>query len=351
MFIVTLFIFILIFGLIVFVHELGHFLVAKRADIYVEEFAFGFPPRLFAKKVGETVYAINAIPLGGYVRMRGEDGVSTDPRAFSQKSAGARALVVIAGVAMNLLLAWILLTIILVLPARLKATDAIFVVQVEANSAAENAHFLTGDIIERMDATVIHTSQNLRDFTTGHRGQAVTVMFRRSGREQTRQVTLGSGDAPFGIATTSFSLAQVPNPPLWKAPGVALVQIASVAGANFHFIGSLILGLLGIGAHVSADSVSGPVGIYGLIAQFTALGWVYVLAAMAQLSLAVALFNILPIPALDGGRLLFIILQKLFRRLKISEATEGTAHTIGFIALMGLFVIVTWNDIVKLIRR
>ncbi len=350
MIVLTLIIFVIIFGLIVFVHELGHFLMAKRAGIYVEEFAFGFPPRVFSWKRGQTRYAINLLPLGGYVKMKGEDVENKDPDSFAKKSTGQRALVTIAGVMMNLLLAWVLLTFLLILPSSLKGGNAIFLTQVQPNSPADQVGLKTGDIVLKGNDTQLHSSSDLQHFTAAHKGQTVTIQFRRNGKEQAKEVTLGQEDAPLGVVVSSFSLGQVANPPLWQAPFVALRQIGNVIWANLTFIGSLVGGLLGLVPNVPTDQVSGPVGIYGLVAQFVALGWVYVIMVTAQLSLAVAIFNILPIPALDGGRLLFIVLDKIFGRRLLSHQIEAVIHTIGFILLMGLFLIVTWHDIVKLMR-
>ncbi len=351
MVLLTIVIFIVIFGLIVFVHELGHFLMAKRAGIGVEEFAFGFPPRVFARKIGETTYAINLIPLGGYVKMVGEDDESDDPKAFTRKSSFARAAVVVAGVLMNLLLAWIILTALIVVPARLKATNALFVASVQSGSAADNAGIRVGDLVLKINDQELTSPSQLREVTHQNAGRVVTVSIRRSGSEEQKRITLGQGDAPLGVGASSFSLSELPQESLWKAPWIALQMLGRVAWANFAFIGALILSLVGVGPHVAADQVSGPVGIYGIIAQFTALGWPYLLLGIAQLSLAVALFNILPIPALDGGRLLFIVIDGLFRRRLVSHKIEGIVHTIGFVLLLGLFAVVTWNDILKLIKK
>lgn len=337
------------FGLIVFVHELGHFLMAKRSGVKVEEFAFGFPPRLIAKKIGETTYAINAIPLGGYVRMLGENDDNNDARSFSQANKWQRALIIVAGVTANLLLAWILLTIILVLPARYKGSDAVLVAGVLPNSAAKGAGLNAGDMILKINDVAITSPDQLRSATHQFADQSVTIELRRGGQIQNKSAKLVGGDAPLGVSVSSFSLADEENPPLLKAPVVALKSIGRVTVAQLQFIGSLVL-IPFQGASVDAEQVSGPVGIYGILAQFTALGWVYVLFGAAQLSLAVALFNILPIPALDGGRLLFIVMESVFRRKVLSNNIENIVHTVGFVLLIGLFIFVTYNDIVKLIR-
>jgi len=348
--VLTIIVFILVFGLIVFVHELGHFLMAKQYGVEVEEFAFGLPPRLIGRKKGNTLYAINLIPLGGYVRLRGENEDDVSPGSFSQKSAKSRAIILAAGVLMNLILAWLILSFLLVIPPQWKASDAVLVAQVQSGSSAEQAHVHTGDVLLKMDDLVVTSPSVLHEFTISHQGQEVTMTYRQNGIEHQKKLTLAQGDAPLGVGVVSFSLAAVPNPVWWKAPWVALSELWNILSANVVFLGGLIAGLLGSAKNVSTESVSGPVGIYGLLAQFTALGWVYVLAAVAQLSLAIAVFNILPIPALDGGRILFVFINKIFGKKIISSQIEAISHTIGFGLLMLLFVIVTFRDIVRLIR-
>lgn len=346
----TLLVVVVVFGLIVFVHELGHFLVAKRTGVGVEEFAFGFPPRLAARKIGQTTYAINLIPLGGYVKLIGEDAKSNDEAAFNQASAFARGLIVIAGVVANVILTWILLTVLLLVPASVKQVDAVLVASVIKDSAADTIGITAGDMIRSVDSTVVKTTTELHDVTRAHADQPVSIVIRRNGIDQPKQVSLGHGETPLGVSVTSASLSDVPNPPVWKAPLVAVQIIGRVAVANFGFIWALLISPFHGGGAAVVEQVSGPIGIYGILAQFTALGWPYVLFGAAELSLAVALFNILPIPALDGGRFLFIVLERMFKRRAVSEKIEGIIHSAGFAILIGLFVLVTWHDIVKLLR-
>ncbi|MFA6081794.1 MAG: M50 family metallopeptidase [Patescibacteria group bacterium] len=350
--VITLVIFILIFGLIVFVHELGHFLVAKKSGILVEEFGFGFPPKLYSRKIGETKYVINAVPLGGYVKMLGEERTSADPRSFSQQPAWVRVLISLAGVTMNLLLAWVVLSVVLWLPNSVKGSDTIFISEVMQNSAAAKAGLTAGDVISQIDDVKMSNAETLHNFTTSHKNQSVTVKIKRNGFEQTKTVTLANSDTPLGVSAGSFSLADVVHERWWQVPWQAITVIWSTIVANFQFLGSLVGGIFGLKTTVavSADQLSGPVGIFGMVAQFAAMGWVYVLLITAQLSLAVAIFNILPIPALDGGRILFILLNKIFGKKIVSEQIENIVHLTGFALLMLLFVFVTYRDILKLIK-
>lgn len=350
MIVVSIVVFILIFALIVWVHELGHFLAAKKVGVGVEEFAFGFPPKLISWRRGETVYAINAIPLGGYVKLKGEDTPSDDKNSLNKKNPGQKAIIMVAGITMNLILAWVLFTVLLVTPISWRGSGGTFVAGIKTGSAAEKANFKVGDIVLKIDNTDIKSASELSKYTASHKNKSVSITFRRYGREEVIKVTLGSNSTPLGLAIDTFSLSDVAQVPIWKAPILSIEQIGSVIGANAVFFTDLFKGIVGLGPHVPTDQVSGPVGIYGLVAQFIALGWIYVLLVLAQLSLAVAIFNVLPIPALDGGRLLFIGMGKVLGKRMVSQQVEAIVHAIGFVFLIGLFLTITWHDILNLIK-
>lgn len=342
----TIVIFILVFGLIVFVHEFGHFLVAKKTGVAVDEFAFGFPPKIFSWKRGETVYAVNLLPLGGYVKLRGEDGGEKGPRSFMGKKARTKSAILLAGIVMNFLLAWVLLTVIIILPQQYRGNGAVFVSGVLSGTSAEKAGVKVGDAIVQINETLITDGSELKKITESNQSKTVSLKIRRNGTEHTKDVILGTGDAPLGIATSTFSLADIKISP-WRAPIEAGAEIGRVFWGYCLFIG----GIFGIGSTiVTADQISGPVGIYSVVAQFVALGWVYILFVTAQLSLAIAFFNLLPLPALDGGRFFFVVLKKILRGKYISLKVEQITHTVGFLVLMGLFVVIAYRDILKLIK-
>ncbi len=346
MIIITILVFILIFGLIVFVHELGHFLVAKRTGVVVEEFAFGFPPKIFAWKRGETRYAINLLPLGGYVKLKGEDGGDKEAGSFVNKKARVRASILLAGIVMNLILSWVILTVIIILPKSVRGDGAVFVSAVLENTPAAEAGIKTGDAITKIDNLNISDGATLHSATQDKKDSSIKLNIRRNGNTIEKNIKLSDGDAPLGVATSTFSLSDI-SVSAYNAPVVAIQEIGRVIWGYIQFFG----GIFGIGStEVSADSVSGPVGIYGVVAQFVALGWVYVLFVTAQLSLAIAIFNLIPFPALDGGRVLFVFLKKIFKGKYITLQFEQIAHTVGFFILMGMFAIVTYRDILKLIK-
>lgn len=344
----TIILFIVIFGLIILIHEGGHFLVAKREGMKVREFAFGFPPRLFTKRRGGTQYSLNLIPLGGYVSILGEDDDSTEPDAFGSKSPWARWRVVMAGVGMNLLLAWALLILFFLIAPLTKTMDAVAVASVLPGSAAEQAGIKVNDFITKANGQPLTSDADLTEFTRSHKGEVVVLTLTRNGRAQTVTATLGSGEgAPLGVSIAD--VGAVPQVPWYTAPWYALVELWHVTVVTFGFLGQLLFGLLGQGSgDVTVQQVSGPVGIFGLLRQIQLLGAASLLHFAAMLSLAVGLFNLLPIPALDGGRAFLLLYEGIFKRPVFHPRTEGWIHAAGFAVLLLFILIITYFDIRKL---
>lgn len=341
--------FVLILGLLIFVHEWGHYIGARLANIKVEEFAFGFPPRLFSWKRGETTYAINALPLGGYVRLLGEDGGSDDQRSFGKQKARIRLAVIVAGVLMNLVLAVVALSIGFLVgmvpvvsdPADLGGTHEaqVMITGVSENSAAATAELASGDILIGFTSP-----EAVREFTLERAGQPVELTILRDGETVVKTVTLGMDSAaPLGVGLAQLTKVRLAPLP---AIGAAVVETGKTIGATFEFLGGFFKQLFTTGE--VAEGVSGPVGIYTVTSQAVTLGASYVLQLLAILSVNLALLNILPFPALDGGRALFIVLEGIVRRRVVRQEIEATIHAIGFVLLLILVAIITYRDIVSL---
>lgn len=346
MFVITLIIFLLILSFLVLVHEFGHFIVAKRNRIHVEEFGLGFPPKIWSKKIHSTIYSINAIPLGGFVKLLGEEEDVNHKNSFSRRSPWVRAKVIVAGVLMNFLLAWTLLTIwFWAVPAHLE--NKVAVVEIQTNSIAAKAQIKPNDFITKIGDVNIKTSDDLDQFTKNHQGETVSIVVERFNKDITKEITLAKGtEDSLGIAMTDTG-GDIAKVPWYMAPIEALKEMVGVVWLSLLFIWKLILSIFGLAAPISKEAVSGPVGIFAFLYQIITFGWAYVLRFAALISLALGFFNILPLPALDGGRLLFIIGEGIRGRKLVKAEFENAIHWVGFLVLLALMVLITYNDIVR----
>ncbi len=348
--------FLVVMSILVFVHEFGHFIVAKRNHIVVEEFGFGFPPRLI--KLGErdgTVYSINAIPFGGFVRLRGED----DP-SQSGSMAGApklaRTATLLAGPAMNLLLAvmlfstWVALT---GLPDQSKATGAV-IDEVSPNSPASLAGMRAGDKIVAVSGHPVASFADLQQLTSANLGRPTAYQVERQASGILRTLTLSITprvQPPAGEGALGVSIVPPPLRPV--APGEAVAfgfeQTASLIVLTFQIPAELIRA----GKPIADAGFMGPVGIAAVTGQVVRSSIAIdsikpVLSFMAALSTALGLTNLLPIPGLDGGRLLFVIVEAV-RRKRVEPMQEGIVHLIGMGLLLILVAMLTVSEVTSLV--
>lgn len=354
----TILLVILIFGSLVFIHELGHFVAARRNGVEVEEFGFGFPPRVYGKKVGRTIYSINALPLGGFVRMKGEDQADSSPGTFNAASYWAKTKILLAGVTMNLIAAYVLLVGLCltglppILPNQVSVGQAtvadpqqVMAVGIAKGSPAAKAGIVQGDIIAKVDGREISTQQQLLDFTKQNAGKQVSLDVERDGATRSMDVQLRGPDSKEGyLGVTPFETSAVRYNLIdsLATSGAILGQLSWATVAAF---GGLINGLL-VHAEVS-DQVAGPVGITVILSNIVNLGIAYVLVFVVSISVSLAVVNSMPLPALDGGRFVLVTVNKLLRR-PISAQAEGMIHLAGFVALIALMVVVTFVDISRL---
>jgi regulator of sigma E protease len=358
--IVTLIVFILILGLLIFVHEFGHFITAKRSGIKVEEFAFGFPPRIFAVKKGETEYALNLFPIGGYVKMLGEeeDASANDKkneRSFAHQSVWTRSKVVVAGVLMNVVLAWLLIAIgfmvgmspVVTEPEKIPNATVIRAVGISAvaeNSAAQAAGLKPGDHVLEFNGQIITTTEKLANLTKENKGQAFTLDIARNGNRQTVSGTLGTNDGPLGVRLAEDVTVKLP---FFTAIFYSMWETIKAVGLIFVGILDFFRQLF-VTRQIPAEA-AGPVGIFYYTKTVIDLGIGALLNFVAVLSINLAVINIMPIPALDGGRLLFILLEKFNHGRKVlNQKIENTAHAVGFFLLIILIISITVNDVLKL---
>lgn len=355
--ILTIVTFIIILGVLVFVHELGHFSVARKFGVKVDEFGFGFPPRIFGIKRGETLYSINWIPLGGFVKIKGESGEAKDQLdSFSAQPAWKRIMVLAAGVMMNFLLAYVLYTVghLIGLPQQITDKEAatlslrdshVVIASIAPKSAAEQAGIQPGDWVIQLDGQAMTTvdgtqsyiaahNQNTIDFTVDRQGEIKKFQIQPTIIEGSKEPMVGVGLTRTAIVNYSFFAA------LWQGLVTTVSVMLSILAAFWLLISSLVT-TGGAGA-----DLSGPIGVAVITGQVVKLGWSYVLSFAAILSINLGIVNILPFPALDGGRILFVIIEKI-KGKPMNERVEQIAHTVGFSLLIALMVFVTYQDIVR----
>ncbi len=356
----TIVLFLALLSALVLVHEWGHFFAARRSGMTVEEFGIGFPPRIFGWKSKKgTLWSINAIPLGGFVKIKGEsDGDVHAPDSFSAQSWLKRFAVVIAGVVMNLVLAWVLFTtgFVFGLPSVVEdgveasaivSDRTISVVDILPGSAADSADMEIGDRLLTIDGVAYESGGSARDaLAPNEDGTPLSIMVARNGETQTLSVTpmyvaeLGRDGVGVAIVETGFV-----RYPWYEAPGKGLqATIFSTRDVLVGF-GGMITGIFS--KTDVAASVSGPVGIAVLTGQVASLGASHLVQFAAMLSINLAVINILPFPALDGGRLAFLLYEAI-RRKRATPAFEQGVHAVGFAFLLLVVLIVTVKDIVHL---
>ncbi len=358
----TIITFIIILALLILAHEFGHFVAAKKSGVKVEEFGFGFPPRLFGIKRGETVYSINALPLGGFVKMLGELESSKNKRALENQSRFKRFMISVSGVLMNVVLAWLLLTIgfsvgmaPVVSPSSevpgKRLSNEVIVADFAENSPAKDAGITQGDMIKSIsvqgEELKLSDFSQLNNFTVAHYGQTAEVVVEHNGTTETKEVKLtGEKDAPLGVLLVEQSIVRVP---VYDAIWVAAREEYRIGVFTFEFLGSYLHTLFTTGK--SAEGVGGPVAIYTYTGIFVKMGIMPLLQFVAMLSINLAIINILPLPALDGGRILFIVIESIARRRLIKEKVENIIHTAGFVFLLLLIALITYQDIINLIKH
>lgn len=354
--ILTIILVVFAFSLLVIIHELGHFIAARRAGVKVEEFGIGFPPKLFGWQGKKTLYTINLLPLGGFVRLRGEVGSDKAKDSFAAQSTWVKTKILLAGVTMNIGLAYAIITLLCAtgLPpvyfetapsfgpiAPIKSDDpSLTVFQVAKGSPAEKAGITAGKVFVAIDGQKLDSNEQLRAFTKDHKGDEVTVTLREDGRDKDYRVTLGQDEKAgvLGVAAFNMKLARYQ---WYQAPIAAVGIMAKLVVATIGAFGGLIVSLF-TQAKVT-DGVTGPIGITMIFGEVMKFGWQYVLALMASISLSLGVINALPIPALDGGRWLLVLLNR--RNIRVSHRVENALHLVGFVALIGLMIFVALSDI------
>ncbi len=356
----TIIVFILILGLLIFVHELGHFLLAKRLGMKVEEFGFGFPPRIFGIKKGETIYSLNWIPIGGFVKILGEDNEKEgkkDPKSFSSKPIWQRAVVLSFGVLMNFILAIIILSIGFSIglpqildPDLIKSNvniwnKRIMIAYVVKDSPANKMGLQIGDQIISIDGRKFIELDEFSQEIKSKAGSKINLEIKKGDQILQKEI-IPRKYPPKEQGAMGVELAQVGTVayPWYKA-------VVEGTRATWYTIEAIFVGLYKlvktlVGPTKVALEIAGPVGIAALTGRVIEEGWIYVLQFVALLSINLGIINILPFPALDGGRLVFLGVEKI-RGKKVNPKIENWTNQIGMMLLITLMIFITFRDVMR----
>ena len=334
---------VVVFGVLIFIHEFGHFITARLCSVTIKEFAIGMGPKLFSKKSKkyDTVYTLRALPIGGFVSMEGEDESSEDANAFCNKKIWQRMLIVAAGPILNLVLGFILITVLLV-PQ--KALPSTVIYQFNEN-AISNQFLMENDKILEVDGTKVHTGYELAYEIMNQGYEPIDVVVERNGEKITLSdvifptiedeasgVLFGDYDFKiFGEKKTFFNLAKH-----------AYFRSLSTIKMVYDSLGGLFSGRFGL------DAVSGPVGVTEAVGTAAKSGYENFIHIIAVLTINLGVFNLIPFPALDGGRFLFLLIEGI-RRKPINRNIEGYINFVGIMILFGFMIFITCKDILKLI--
>ncbi len=344
----TLLYFIIILGVIIFIHELGHFIFAKKSGIYVYEFSLGMGPRIFKfnRKNDETDYCLRLFPIGGFVQMAGEE-VNDDEdvpknKKFTNKTFSQKFMTVIAGIMMNFLLAIVLLFVVGLINGA--PQNKAIVGTIDPEYPAYTSGLQDGDRILKVNGRNANTTDKLTLQLQVFQGEVIDMEVERNGITENIQLT-PKEDEENGkkIYRYGFQIEDEVEYGFFPALKYAFTKTFSLIHQMIFIIWYLITGQLELG------SLAGPVGIYSVVGNAASSGFVSLLYLTAYISINVGFINLLPIPAFDGGRLLFLIIEKV-KGSPVDPKVENTIHSVGFFLLMALMILITYNDIIRLIK-
>lgn len=328
---------VLILGFLILIHEFGHFICAKLTKTKVNEFALGMGPAIFKKQGGETLYALRLFPIGGYVAMEGEDDTSEDPNGFDKKNIWARLLIVSAGALMNLILGFII-TLILVMRVGI---PSLMVGEFLENSISDDYGLRVGDVILKIDDRKIGSYADIgTTFALNFNLESVDVTVLRNGEEIVLEdVVFPKEEQAEGLSSFSVDFKVYSQKKTFKnVMKETFSRTGSYISMMYESLGQLITGKM------SVKYVSGPVGISNAIADSAKLGINAILSLVSLISLNLAVMNLLPLPALDGGRLIFLIIE-LVTRKRVPKKYEAVVHFVGLVVLLGIMVLIVFKDI------
>ncbi|MCL4383835.1 site-2 protease family protein [Patescibacteria group bacterium] len=353
-------IFLVALSILVLVHELGHFMAAKFTGVKVEEFGLGLPPRIFGKKIGETVFSLNWLPIGGFCKLYGEDPTeaaaikSGSKRTFFAKNPWQKLLIVVGGVVMNMVLAVVVFSVVYEITGIPTETQRVTIVEVAKGSPAEKAGLKTNDVITKVEGVTVHQPTEVTNEVAKYKGKNVQLIIANEQAKTEKEVTVPvrenppAGEGALGVAISNTEMVKVPWWQFYKGIGAGFKEA--------YFWGKIIVD--GVAQMVSTlasgripKDVAGPIGMYQATTSIRqAGGLLAVFHFFAIVSVNLAVVNILPFPALDGGRIIFVLYEFIFRK-RANEKFEAMVNNVGMMILLGLVLLITVGDITRIIKK
>lgn len=341
-------IFVVALSILVLVHEFGHFFTAKKTGVKVEEFGLGLPPRIIGKKFGDTIYSLNWLPIGGFCKLYGEDGGGKGGEAFNHKKPWQKLLIVMGGVLMNLILAILIFSVVYGVMGVPKETDRVKIIGVAKNSPAEKAGLKEEDWIQKVGDVVIKNPQQLTEEVGKYKGKNIKLLI---SNDKLIDIDVRenppAGEGSLGVAISNMEMVKVPWYRFYEGIGAGFNEAyywgKIIGGGVFSMVGNLFMG------HVPND-VSGPIGMYeATTAIKKSQGMLALIHFFGVVSVNLAIVNILPFPALDGGRIIFVLYEMITKK-KANQKFEIIMNNIGMLVLLALILLITVGDIRRVIH-
>ncbi len=343
-----LIIFIVALSILVLVHEFGHFFAARKTGVKVEEFGLGLPPRIIGKKIGDTIYSINWLPIGGFCKLYGEDGDGKGGVAFNNKNPWQKLIIVLGGVLMNLVLAIVIFSVVYTILGVPKETDQVKVIGIAKDSPAEKVGLKENDVILKVGDKEIKKSEELTSEVAKYKGKNINLVINEGSVVEVEvRENPPEGEGSIGIAISNTEMVKVPWYQFYKGIGAGFKEAyfwgEIIVNGVFKMIGGLFMG------QVPKD-VSGPIGMYEATSSMKEnQGFLAVIHFFGIVSVNLAVVNMLPFPALDGGRILFVMYEIIFKK-KANQKLEMVANNVGMILLLGLILLITIGDIGRVLK-
>ena len=349
-----LIIFIVALSVLVLIHEWGHFMAAKKTGVKVEEFGLGLPPRIFGKKIKRTIYSLNWIPAGGFCRLYGEDGDGKGTDAFNNKNPWQKMLIVLGGVIMNLVLAVVVFSVVYTVVGVPKEVDKVMIIGISENSPAQKAGLKIDDIVYKVNDKEVKKADELISEVSKFKGKEVNLEIGNKDKSNLKQLKLEvrenppEGEGSMGVAISNTEMEKI----AWYRIDRGIVAGFKEAyywgkiifGGVVKMIGGLMVG------NVPKD-VSGPIGMYEATSAINKnQGLLAVIHFFGIVSVNLAVVNILPFPALDGGRIIFVLYEMITKK-RANQKIEVMVNNVGMILLLGLILLITIGDIGRLLGR